>query len=717
MRFPASVSKHLGSFSCAVLALCSAGAFAAPPYPASTIVTGVTWVFPATNGLTRAYGSDIWPVTWASDGNQYSIWGDGGGFDGAGTAGNPEANQGKVSLGIARLTGKPVSGVTASYAGKNVFGSTSPSCPPGTAPCAESAANIGGKSVSIISIGGTLYATGAIITSSNCMAPCRGGPTQQFGDPALLGGQGKLIYSTNLGHTWTVSSWSSSSVGDFINFGRDNAGALDSNAYLTYQCPSSNTKICLKRVATSNITSDPATSGNYQYLTAVDGSGNPSWSTSASAAQPMFADANHIVTPFHVAYDFGIGRFIATVGHDPAGDFSTASAGKLGVFESANPWGPWRTVAYYEPPATDWGGFDAATLGDYLGLFIAPAWISADGRNLWMQFAGHHTGSGPNMDSFNLARATFTVSSGIPVFVSPAPGTVLAPGQTVTATASGSSLSWSIDRIGDGLPAFATGSGSSITFTVPSNATSSQKIRATVTGSAGSVYLDYPISATAAGLHGYWQFAAGSGSTAVDTSGYTNTGTLVNSPSWVTGHVGDDKALSFNGTNSYVSVPARASLANLPSGGLTVSAWIKPAGAGGGGKGRIVDKDNNDVGWYFAMNSANSLVFGGDKFPTASAQRISTGAVTLNTWQSVVATWDGTTNAGNIHIYVNGVNVDSTATNGSGSPVLDDSGTPFEIGNRQSDAARGFSGAIHNVRVYKRVLSASEIQTLAASGG
>ena len=81
-----------------------------------------------------------------------------------------------------------------------------------------------------------------------------------------------------------------------------------------------------------------------------------------------------------------------------------------------------------------------------------------------------------------------------PAITSPAVGTVLAAGQQVTAEGGGTHLSWSIDRIGDGLPAFATGSGSSITFTVPADATSSQKIRILLTGDGGSDTKDYDIS-------------------------------------------------------------------------------------------------------------------------------------------------------------------------------------------------------------------------------
>ena len=44
-----------------------------PPYPPSQVIESITW----SNKITLASGSDLWPATWASDGNLYTMWGDG----------------------------------------------------------------------------------------------------------------------------------------------------------------------------------------------------------------------------------------------------------------------------------------------------------------------------------------------------------------------------------------------------------------------------------------------------------------------------------------------------------------------------------------------------------------------------------------------------------------------------------------------------------------
>jgi len=138
-------------------------------------------------------------------------------------------------------------------------------------------------------------------------------------------------------------------------------------------------------------------------------------------------------------------------------------------------------------------------------------------------------------------------------------------------------------------------------------------------------------------LVGYWNLNEGTGTTAADSSGSGNTGTLVNSPAWTTGELGN--ALNFvSGGKGYVSASGAGSLANSYTHGMTVAAWIKPRSAGGGSGGRIVDKDNNNGGWFFAMNASNTVHFVVDVFPQVSPARVSAAAAALNSWQHVAAT-------------------------------------------------------------------------------
>ena len=371
----------------------------------------------------------------------------------------------------------------------------------------------------------------------------------------------------------------------------------------------------------------------------------------------------------------------------------------MGFFEGPSPWGPWATVDYSD----DWGGLnERAGLGN--GLALPAKWILDGGKTLWAVFSGVRTPVA-EFDSFNLAKAVLTVSDTIPQLTSPPPGIAFTPGQDVTAHGTGSDLFWTVQRLNCDRLELARSSGSYVRFHVPGDSNADQLIRVTLTAAGvGSVYHDYTIQTSADnGLLGYWTFDETSGGATADLSGRNNTGQLVHSPRRILGRYGH--ALSFSGSES-VWVSGGGSLANLYGTGMTVAAWINPASAGAAGAGRIADKRD----WFLRLTGDLSLRFGASQY----GARDSAALITPHTWQHVAATWDGSRDATHIHIYIDGVPSDSVAVSGVGAPRLDSS-VPFVIGNR-SDGARGFDGAIDEVRIYGRVLSASEIHTLASGG-
>jgi hypothetical protein len=368
-------------FFCALaagLAACKSGSGleSGAPYPKSRAIPSVTWDFSA--AAPRALGSDLWPCTWAADDAMYCAWGDGGGFDGN------DDHVGRASLGFARIRGKPAADGSLSFSGKNVWGSL---------PYAEHPATFGGKVVSLISVDGILYATGSLWTSRDTANPTlksESGPLRT------------LIWSADFGASWQLAPWSSpAGLGSFLNFGRDNAGALDDYVYLYFGRDGDRTHLYLKRVLKQELPSDPATPGHYQYWAGPSSRGRIGvWSVRESDAHAVFTDSNGVDTPV-AAYDAELHRFLLTVGHDRPGRPGESSMGRLGLFEARKPWGPWATVGYYD----DWGSFGAAASGDYLGLVLPTPWMAADGRTLW----GIYSGLG-RFDAFNVAKATLRTS-------------------------------------------------------------------------------------------------------------------------------------------------------------------------------------------------------------------------------------------------------------------------------------------------------------------
>ena len=81
------------------------------------------------------------------------------------------------------------------------------------------------------------------------------------------------------------------------------------------------------------------------------------------------------------------------------------------------------------------------------------------------------------------------------------------------------------------------------------------------------------------GLVGYWKFDEGTGTSAADSSGHGNNGTLTSGPTWSASPTNDiiftnPYALSFDGADDYVSAGSSATL--NPSNAITLSAWVYP---------------------------------------------------------------------------------------------------------------------------------------------
>jgi cysteine-rich repeat protein len=99
-------------------------------------------------------------------------------------------------------------------------------------------------------------------------------------------------------------------------------------------------------------------------------------------------------------------------------------------------------------------------------------------------------------DRVDSIRAQVPEAVAVTVLTAPEPGVIFTPGQEVTATGTGANLSWAIDRSPDGLGPYATGTGSSITFTVPDDATDEEVIKITLTGDGGELLQTHAICAT-----------------------------------------------------------------------------------------------------------------------------------------------------------------------------------------------------------------------------
>ena len=198
----------------------------------------------------------------------------------------------------------------------------------------------------------------------------------------------------------------------------------------------------------------------------------------------------------------------------------------------------------------------------------------------------------------------------------------------------------------------------------------------------------------ASGLVAAYGFEQTSGTSVTDSSGKGSTGTL-SGASWAAdGKFG--RALSFDGVNDIVTVPDSSLLDLAP--GMTLEAWVKPTTAGGWRTVLLKERPGQlTYGLYATGDNGRPLAE-----VAAGTQRDARGtaALTVGVWTHLAATYDKST----LRLYVNGVQVSSTAVTGT---LLNSTGA-LKIGG---NAIWGeyFSGLIDEVRVYERALSAAEI--------
>ena len=220
--------------------------------------------------------------------------------------------------------------------------------------------------------------------------------------------------------------------------------------------------------------------------------------------------------------------------------------------------------------------------------------------------------------------------------------------------------------------------------------------------SAGLTVIVNPNFSVTNGLSAWWKMDESGGTTAFDSSGNGRNASLT-SASFTSGYISN--ALQCNGTTS------RATYTAQDTNQITVAAWVRCDGQGNSQFPRIVDLPDVRMFFRFGSSDVNSLGF--STFDSVNGDWDSGGGtINSGTWFHVAASYDRSNSTNVPALYVNGVNYPTvTLTPPSGTPPPF-TGTGY-IGNR-STLDRGWDGLIDDLRIYNHLLSAAEIQALAA---
>ncbi|MFC1711700.1 DUF2341 domain-containing protein [Patescibacteria group bacterium] len=219
------------------------------------------------------------------------------------------------------------------------------------------------------------------------------------------------------------------------------------------------------------------------------------------------------------------------------------------------------------------------------------------------------------------------------------------------------------------------------------------------------------------GLVGFWKMNQGTGSTAFDYSGNSNNANFsvgASAPTWSTGKFGGD--LDFDGDDDGTSIPDSDILSfgnSVNDTPFSVAAWIKMDDASAFyifGKNAVTPKeysfytigsdylrlqlyDNDISNWIYNQTTAVLTSYEGE-------------------WIHVAATYDGSKSYSGIKLYLNGVNVGSTAGKSGTYVAMHNQTAEAVIGQSEVGGWGNANGEMDEIRTYNRVLSPKEVRDL-----
>lgn len=216
-------------------------------------------------------------------------------------------------------------------------------------------------------------------------------------------------------------------------------------------------------------------------------------------------------------------------------------------------------------------------------------------------------------------------------------------------------------------------------------------------------------SAPISGLIAYWPLNSCSG--ANDLTGYGHNGTAFNTTYTKDRAGAITGASSFNGTNSYITVDDKADI-RLTATNFSMNAWVKLDGYNTSWGSEILVKRNSaSAGFTWSITGALASPVGAGSFGPGggSVNAFGTQVVPLNSWHMVSNVYN--VNTQQLSIYIDGV-LDNVTTG-----ILPTNAPTTKLYIGSDDLTLGtngyyMKGALEDIRVYNRALSAAEIQQL-----
>lgn len=272
-------------------------------------------------------GSDNFPVTWADDDHQYTVWGDGHGFDNSSI---------KISLGVSKIIGDPHN-----YYGKDIWYSY-------------------GKSYGIICVDRILY-----------MWVTR--------DPYSVNFPETLLYkSINYGSSWTRTAWTfPKELGivtpKILQFGKNYTDSIDNYVYF-YFTKYYDGAFKIQKPGQIHIFRAPKTQlmvrDSYEFFNGY------SWTPNLEESKSILSSPDGFGLYNSISYNKPLNKYFLITEH------TESFKGNISIYSSDYPWGPWELelkqngfgIGYIEQTTFFWN--------------FSNKWLSSDGKDFVIVFTG-----------------------------------------------------------------------------------------------------------------------------------------------------------------------------------------------------------------------------------------------------------------------------------------------------------------------------------------
>ena len=203
------------------------------------------------------------------------------------------------------------------------------------------------------------------------------------------------------------------------------------------------------------------------------------------------------------------------------------------------------------------------------------------------------------------------------------------------------------------------------------------------------------------GMVGLWHLDESSGTNAPDTSGEDHNGTLINMEDgdWITGKF--NNGLQFDGINEYVNLGDIANFERNEE--FSFEFWFKTSTTS---IDVLLDRYGTAKGWTIYLEEGKIVVsFAHDE--TQFVKKETTNVYNNNNWHHLAVTYDGSSAASGIIIYVDGEVASTTTLNDLLTDNMQNNDVNCSLGSRGNTLY--YDGMLDEVVIYNKTVLASDI--------